>query len=104
MSAISPISPSLLAGPTITAATGSVDFATNPDRAKAAAEELEGVFASMLIQTMRKSVGDEGLFAGDSSDVLGGMFDLHMGRAVSKSGGLGVAQMIEKYTQAQATE
>lgn len=99
MSSIPSLPPIQLATPTLSTAD-KLNLNT-PERIKAAGVELEGVFASMLLQTMRKSVGEEGLFAGDSSDVLGGMFDLHMGRTLAQSGGLGVAQMVEQYAKAQ---
>ena len=53
------------------------------------------MFASILIKTMRESIGGEGLFPGDSSDVLGGMFDQFMGDEMTKGQGLGLASFFD---------
>lgn len=57
------------------------------------ATAFEAVFASMLVKEMRNTLKD-GFFGGESSDVLGGMFDLHLGKAMAESGGLGVKDMV----------
>ena len=49
------------------------------------------MFATVLIKTMRQTVGGEGLFPGDSADVLGSLFDQYMGDEISASGDLGIA-------------
>ena len=66
------------------------------------AVEFESVFVSMLLNQMRQSLSGEGLFPGDSSDTLGGLFDMMMGRHISQVGGLGLADSLEKYLAAQA--
>lgn len=60
-------------------------------RKDATATQLEGMFAAVLIKTMRQTVGEEGLFPGDSADVLGSLFDQYMADEISSGGGLGVA-------------
>ncbi len=57
--------------------------------------ELEALFVSMMMKQMRQSSLDEGLFPGDRSDTLGGIFDDAMGKQVAELGGLGVAELIQ---------
>lgn len=66
-----------------------------------AAKEFESLFVSMLIKEMRKSA--EGLFPGDSTDSLGVMFDMHIGKEVADAGGLGIAAQVTRYLEAQRT-
>ena len=56
----------------------------------AVARQAEGLFASLLLKELRGSDHEGGLFGGDSSDVLGGMFDQYMGQAIADAGGLGL--------------
>lgn len=65
------------------------------------AAKFESIFMSLLLKEMRQSVGEGGLFGGDSSDVLGGLFDLYMGEHVAKSANLGIGDMVGKYIDAQ---
>lgn len=64
----------------------------------AVARQVEGLFASLLLKEMRGNGSEGGLFGGDSSDVLGGMFDQYMGQAIADAGGLG----LRDYLVAQA--
>lgn len=57
--------------------------------AEEVAESFESLFASMVIKEMRKTLS-EGFFGGDKSDVLGGLFDMHLGQAIAQGGGLGI--------------
>ena len=61
------------------------------------AEAFESIFASLLVKQMRNTGLGEGLFSGDKSDTLGGLFDMFLGQHLAKSQGLGVAKMIQKY-------
>lgn len=73
--------------------------ATRPDSAADKAfEQFEGVFISLMLKEMRKTVG-EGHFAGDSSDTLGGLFDMTLGEELSRSGGLGITAALARYQQ-----
>lgn len=56
----------------------------------AVARQVEGLFASLLLKEMRGTGEEGGLFGGDSTDVLGGMFDQYMGQAIADAGGLGL--------------
>lgn len=76
-----------------------------PDRAgfgdeasqKAVAAEFEALFVSLMLKEMRQTVGGDGLFAGESSDVYGGLFDLYLGQHIAQNGGLGIKDMVETY-------
>ena len=58
------------------------------------ARELESTFLSLLLKEMRQTLEPEGLFAGDSSDVQGGLFDLYLGKHIADQGGVGLANAI----------
>ena len=80
---------SLMSLSPLTSVSATADFpsTTSPD---AVARQVEGLFASLLLKEMRGSSEEGGLFGGDSSDVLGGMFDQYMGQAIADAGGLGL--------------
>jgi len=61
-----------------------------------AAREMEGLFVSLLLKEMRQTSSEGGMFPGDSSDTFGGMFDLYLGKYIAESGGIGLADSIEK--------
>lgn len=67
-----------------------------PGKEKDVAQQLEAVFISMLIKEMRTAGSEEGLFAGDSSDTLGGLFDQFMGEHIAAAGGLGMSRILDK--------
>jgi len=64
-------------------------------------QQVESMFASILIKSMRKTLGEDGLFPGDKSDALGGLFDMYMGQQMGQSKGLGIADMIDSYANNQ---
>ncbi len=70
--------------------------AKDPESIANAAEEFESVFLSMLLKNMRATVSEDGLFAGDKSDTLGGMFDLFMSQHLANSDALGVSKMLKQ--------
>ncbi len=63
------------------------------------AQSFEAVFASQLIKEMRSTLS-EGFFGSEQSDVLGGLFDLHMGQAMAEGGGLGIKELVLSHWQA----
>ncbi len=66
----------------------------NPNRdIKKVAKEFEAVFVSMLLKSMRESMSKD-MFAGDSSDTFGGLFDSFLGEHIADQGGLGIGDMI----------
>jgi flagellar protein FlgJ len=62
-------------------------------RLKDTAKEMEATFLSMLLKEMRQTLDEDGggFFPGDTGDVLGGLFDLYLGRHMADSGGIGMA-------------
>lgn len=58
-------------------------------------KEFESVMLSMVLKQMRQSGSEEGLFPGDNSDTLGGMFDTYMGEHLAESGGFGLMDSFE---------
>jgi Rod binding domain-containing protein len=59
-------------------------------------EQFESIFVSMLLKEMRASSSEDGLFAGDSADIYGGMFDMYLGQHIASQGSLGIADMINR--------
>ena len=64
-----------------------------------AAKEFEKLMSTMLVKEMRKSVKD--LIPGDSTDSLGVLFDEQIGKQVASGGGLGIANQLARYMEAQ---
>lgn len=63
-----------------------------------AAQAFESVFASLIVKEMRNTLSD-GLFGSENSDVLGGLFDLHMGQAMTEGQGLGIKQFVLAHSE-----
>lgn len=61
----------------------------------AVGRQVESLFVSLLLKEMRQSGSSEGLFPGDSSDTLGGLFDLYLGQFITESGGIGLSDTVE---------
>lgn len=78
-----------------------MEFAAG-NNAEEVASSLESVFASMLIKEMRNTLS-EGLFGSEQSDVFGGMFDLHMGQAMTEGRGLGIRDMVLAQIESQTS-
>lgn len=68
------------------------------------ARQVEGLFASLLLKEMRGHDQESGLFGGDSSDVLGGMFDQYLGQAIADAGGLGLRDYLIAQAQSLKEE
>lgn len=77
--------------------TGARVGASAEARAKETAREFEATLLSMMLKEMRQTEEPDGLFAGDTGDVWGGMFDLYMGRHLAEAGGFGLAANLERY-------
>lgn len=68
-----------------------------------AGQEAEGLFASMMLQEMRKSLPDGSFFGkGPGADVYDGMLEQFMGRELARQGGFGIAPMIEAQLKSDA--
>ncbi|MGD9857825.1 MAG: rod-binding protein [Planctomycetaceae bacterium] len=63
---------------------------------ESAVQEFEGIFISMMLKEMRKTVGD-GFFGGDKADAIGGLFDMTLGEELGRNGGLGIAAALARY-------
>lgn len=57
--------------------------------------QFESLFVSMMLKEMRQTVSEDGLFAGDSSDTYGGLFDMFLGQHIAQGSPLGVGRLIE---------
>lgn len=64
-----------------------------------AGEQFEGIFVSMLLKEMRQSMSEDGLFAGDTSDVYGGLFDMFLGQHIASQGAFGISDLINSQLQ-----
>lgn len=64
-----------------------------------AALQFEELFVSTLLKQMRETL-EEGIFSGESSDSLGAIFDMFMGKHLAASKPLGIGQAVEAYTKA----
>jgi len=63
---------------------------------RAAAQEMETMFLSMLLKQMRESneSDGEGLFPGDHGDIYGGLFDFYMSKHLAGAGGMGLGSAL----------
>jgi len=57
--------------------------------------QFESLFVSMMLKEMRQTVSEDGLFAGDSSDTYGGLFDMFLGQHIAQGSPLGIGKLIE---------
>jgi Rod binding domain-containing protein len=57
-------------------------------------QNFESLFVSMLLKEMRQTSSEDGLFAGDTSDVYGGLFDMFLGQHIAAGGGFGIAELV----------
>ena len=65
---------------------------------------FESLFMTMILKQMRESMSEGGLFEGEGSDTLGGLFDMYMGEHIGQSSGLGIAHMVDSYLASKQTE
>ena len=78
--------------------------------ADAAAKQLEGLFATMLVREMRRALPEDGggfFGEGSHSEVYEGWLDEHVGNVLARDGALGLAGMIKTnlgLKSAQASE
>lgn len=63
-------------------------------RLRSTAHEIESIFLSHMLKTMREASGSKGLLTGKGQRVYQEMMDEHMGRALAKAGGIGLADML----------
>jgi len=77
--------------------TGATVSASAPDPIAATAKDFEATFLSLLLKEMRQTLDPDGggLFAGDTGDIQGGLFDLFLSKHLADAGGIGLAPAIE---------
>jgi len=63
---------------------------------KAMATEFEGMFLSQLLKEMRGTLKPGTMFAGDNSDIEGGLFDMLMSKHLAEAGGVGLAAKLQQ--------
>lgn len=88
--------PPLAAAGTDLASLSGRNLRSDPQAQEEVCKQFEGVFASMLVKEMRKSLDPETMFGSDPGDVMGGMFDFFMGQHLAATGRLGLAQSLRK--------
>ncbi len=71
------------------------------DQRERVENEFEGIFISMLLKQMRATIGGDGLFGKDASDIHGGLFDLYMGKHLASGEALGVGKLVGQYLEAE---
>jgi Rod binding domain-containing protein len=71
--------------------------------AREAATAVEGMFVSMLVAEMKKSLESGGFFGeGPGSQVFEGMFDSLMGEEIARQGGFGLSAFVEDVVKERA--
>lgn len=60
------------------------------------ARQFESVFITMMLKSMRETVGEGGLFDNESMKTYQGMFDNQLALSLSQQGGIGLAESIAK--------
>lgn len=73
---------------------GKVAEGMTPEQVDSIATDFEGVFLSLMLKEMRKSLDEGGFFSGETSDTYGGMFDMFIGQHLAQSKPLGIGQML----------
>jgi Rod binding domain-containing protein len=64
-------------------------------RLRATAHEIESIFLAHMLKTMRQASGGKGApLSGQGQRVYQEMMDEHLGRALSKGGGIGLSDML----------
>lgn len=71
-------------------------FKTDPDAAvKTAAQEFEALFLQMVMKSMRATTSQDSFMESDSSRFFTGMLDQQMAQDLSRTGTVGLAEMLE---------
>lgn len=60
------------------------------------AQEMESLFATLLVSEMRKGLGDGFFGTGAGSDTFNGWFDEELGSSLSSRGSLGLADAVRE--------
>ena len=76
------------------AATGSLSLPGA--QGQSVGEQFESLFVSMMLKEMRQSMSEDGMFAGDSSDIYGGLFDMFLGQHIASQGAFGISDLVKQ--------
>jgi flagellar protein FlgJ len=60
------------------------------------ARQFESLFVAMMLKAMRDAVPKDGLFGSNQLDTYQSMFDQQLALDMSRSGGIGLAELIER--------
>jgi flagellar protein FlgJ len=102
--AITAANPNVLDASSLTALKRQVKGG-DPKALKAVAQQFEALFLQMVLKSMRDAIPREGLFDSDQSRMYESLLDQQMAQVLgSKSGGTGLAAMIEKQLLQQNSE
>jgi peptidoglycan hydrolase FlgJ len=63
-------------------------------RLRATAHEVESIFLSHMLKTLREASGSQGPLSGKGQRVYQELMDEQMGRALAKAGGIGLADLL----------
>jgi flagellar protein FlgJ len=81
------------------------DGSKGRDELEQACNDFESVFVSQMMQQMRKTVPQEGLFNGGRAEkIFTEMLDGEVAKSISKQRGIGLAAMMYRQLSAMATE
>ena len=73
--------------------------ASDPKALRAVAQQFESMFTSMMLKSMRDTVGKDPLFGSDQEDMFQGMYDQQLSLKLSQGKGLGLADMLIQQLQ-----
>jgi Rod binding domain-containing protein len=68
----------------------------DPRAIDAVATGFESMFVSLLIKQLRQTLEEGSMFAGDSGDILGGLFDFTLGQHLAQAGALGIGDLLRQ--------
>ncbi|WP_303785394.1 flagellar assembly peptidoglycan hydrolase FlgJ [Azovibrio restrictus] len=71
---------------------------------KSAAQEFEALFLQMMMKSMRATTSQDSLLDSDASRFFTGMLDQQVALNLSRSGGLGLAELLEQQLSRQLAE
>jgi len=75
----------------------SASRARDPGRLREAAEQFEAVFIAQMLAPMLEGLETDGIFGGGSGEqVYRSMLVEEYGKAIARSGGLGIADQVER--------
>ena len=73
--------------------------ARDPKAIRQVAQQFEAMFTSMMLKSMRATVGKDPIFGSDQEDMFQGMYDQQLSLKLSQGKGLGLADMLVQQLQ-----